>query len=149
MRATGGEAVKQNCCKKNEQMRTTKQSRENGVLVATDKGQEKKYEMQNISQSGILLVEPKDVIYGGKKVGENSRDNDLDVNIIKGKAFSNVREANKEATTVLKASREITLESALEYIQDDELVEITPDAIRIRKRELSETKRKQLTRKQK
>ena len=71
------------------------------------------------------------------------------VNVVKGKAFSNVREANKEATTVLKASREITLESALEYIQDDELVEITPDNIRIRKTELSESKRKQIARKNK
>ena len=69
------------------------------------------------------------------------------MNIIKGKAFSNVREANKEATTVLKASREITLESALEYIQDDELVEITPEHVRLRKKELSETKRKQIARK--
>ena len=89
------------------------------------------------------------MIYGGQIVGENSRDNDLEVNIVKGKAFSNVREANKEATTVLKASREITLESALEYIQDDEFVEITPDSIRLRKKELSETKRKQIARKNK
>ena len=64
----------------------------------------------------------------------------------KGKAFSNVRESNKEATVVLKASREITLEVALEYIQDDELVEITPDDIRLRKKELSETNRKQVAR---
>jgi GTP-binding protein len=105
--------------------------------------------MLNISQRGVLFVEPQEVIYGGQIVGENSRDNDLEVNIIKGKAFSNVRESNKEATTVLKASREITLESALEYIQDDELVEITPDAIRVRKKELSETKRKQMARKNK
>jgi GTP-binding protein len=105
--------------------------------------------MLNISQRGILFVEPQDVIYGGQIVGENSRDKDLEVNIIKGKAFSNVREANKEATTVLKASRDITLESALEYIEDDELVEITPDNIRIRKRELSESKRKQIARKNK
>jgi len=149
MTATGGEAVMYHCFQKYAPMRTTMYRRANGVLVATAPGQATTYAMLNISQRGILFVEPQDVIYGGQIVGENSRDNDLDVNIIKGKAFSNVREANKEATTVLKASREITLESALEYIQDDELVEITPDAIRIRKRELSETKRKQLSRKQK
>jgi len=103
--------------------------------------------MLNISQRGILFVDPQDVIYAGQIVGENARDNDLDVNITKGKAFSNVRESNKEATVVLKASIKITLESALEYIQDDELVEITPDSIRLRKKELSETKRKQLARK--
>ena len=80
-------------------------------------------------------------MYAGQIVGENARDADLGVNIVKGKAFSNVREANKEATQVLKASRETTLESGLEYIQDAELVEITPDAIRLRKRILDESKR--------
>ena len=71
-----------------------------------------------------------------------ARDNDLDVNIVKGKAFSNVRESTKEATVVLKASREITLEAALEYIQDDELVEITPKSFRIRKRGLTASQRR-------
>ena len=68
------------------------------------------------------------------------------MNIAKGKAFSNVRESTKEATVVLKASRAITLEGALEYIQDDELVEITPDAIRLRKKILDEGRRKQIAR---
>ncbi|MAI66471.1 MAG: translational GTPase TypA [Phycisphaerae bacterium] len=147
--ATGGEAVMYHCFQKYAPTRTTMYRRPNGVLIATAPGQATTYAMLNISQRGVLFVEPQDVIYGGQIVGENSRDNDLEVNIIKGKAFSNVREANKEATTVLKASREITLESALEYIQDDELVEITPGDIRIRKRELSETKRKQIARKNK
>ena len=80
---------------------------------------------------------------------ENSRDNDLDVNIVKSKAFSNMREATKEATVVLKASRKLSLEAALEYIQDDELVEITPDAIRIRKKILEESKRRQVARQEK
>ena len=147
--ATAGEAVMYHCFQKYAPTRTTMYRRPNGVLIATATGQAAVYAMLNISQRGILFVEPQEVIYGGQIVGENSRDNDLEVNIIKGKAFSNVREANKEATTVLKASREITLESALEYIQDDELVEITPNAIRVRKRELSESKRKQTARKNK
>ncbi|MBC8201769.1 MAG: translational GTPase TypA, partial [Planctomycetes bacterium] len=147
--ATAGEAVMYHCFHKYAPVRTTVYRRANGVLIATAPGQATTYAMLNISQRGILFVEPQDVIYGGQIVGENSRDNDLEVNVIKGKAFSNVRESNKEATTVLKTSREITLESALEYIQDDELVEITPDAIRIRKKELSESKRKQLARKKK
>jgi len=147
--ATAGEAVMYHCFQKYAPSRTTMYKRANGVLIATAPGQATTYAMLNISQRGILFVEPQEVIYGGQIVGENSRDNDLEVNIIKGKAFSNVREANKEATTVLKASRDITLESALEYIQDDELVEITPDAIRVRKKELSESKRKQLARKNK
>ncbi|MBT4524789.1 MAG: hypothetical protein HOC21_07705 [Phycisphaerae bacterium] len=147
--ATAGEAVMYHCFQKYAPSRTTMYRRPTGVLIATAPGQATTYAMLNISQRGVLFVEPQEVIYGGQIVGENSRDNDLEVNIVKGKAFSNVREANKEATTVLKSSRDITLESALEYIQDDELVEITPDAIRVRKRELSETRRKQIARKNK
>ncbi len=145
--ATGGEAVMYHCFQKYAPIRTTVYRRANGVLIATALGNATMYSMLNISQRGILFVDPQDVIYAGQIVGENARDNDLDVNITKGKAFSNVRESNKEATVVLKASIKITLESALEYIQDDELVEITPDDIRLRKKELSETKRKQLARK--
>ena len=145
--ATGGEAVLYHCFQKYAPIRTTMYKRANGVLIATAPGSATTYAMLNISQRGILFVDPQDVIYAGQIVGEYSRDNDLDVNITKGKAFSNVRESNKEATVVLKASRDITLESALEYIQNDELVEITPDDIRLRKKELSESKRKQLGRK--
>jgi GTP-binding protein len=145
--ATAGEAVMYHCFQKYAPIRTTVYRRANGVLIATALGNATTYSMLNISQRGILFVDPQDVIYAGQIVGENARDNDLDVNITKGKAFTNVRESNKEATVVLKASIKITLESALEYIQDDELVEITPDDIRLRKKELSETKRKQLARK--
>lgn len=117
-------------------------------MVATAAGQAATYSMINLSQRGVLFVEPQEVVYAGQIVGENARDNDLGVNIAKGKAFSNVRESNKEATVVLKSSRDINLESALEYIQDDELVEITPNAIRLRKRILDENKRKQQVRHQ-
>ena len=147
--ATGGQAVMYHCFQKYAPRRTMSYRRQNGVMVATADGQATTYSMLNLSQRGILLVETQDVIYAGQIVGENARDADLGVNIVKGKAFSNVREANKEATQVLKASRETTLESGLEYIQDDELVEITPDAIRLRKRILDESKRKQISRQQK
>ncbi|MAT80202.1 MAG: translational GTPase TypA [Phycisphaerae bacterium] len=147
--ATGGEAVMYHCFQKYAPVRTTAYRRNNGVLVATANGQAATYAMINLSQRGILFVEPQDVVYAGQIVGENARDNDLGVNIVKGKAFSNVRESTKEATVVLKASREITLEYALEYIQDDELVEITPDAIRLRKKVLDESRRKQIARQQK
>ncbi len=147
--ATGGEAVMYHSFVRYAPTRSTTYRRSNGVMVATADGQAATYSMINLSQRGILFVEPQEVIYTGQIVGENARDNDLGVNIVKGKAFSNVRESNKEATVVLKSSREITLESALEYIQDDELVEITPDAIRLRKKILDETRRKQLARSQK
>ena len=147
--ATGGEAVMYHCFQKYAPSRSTTFGRSNGVMVATASGQATTYSMLNLSQRGILFVDPQDVIYAGQIVGENARDNDLGVNITKGKAFSNVRESTKEATVVLKASREITLEGALEYIQDDEFVEITPDAIRLRKRILDEGRRKQIERQRK
>ena len=146
--ATGGEAVMYHSFSRYAPVRSTTYRRTNGVMVATAAGQAATYSMINLSQRGVLFVEPQEVVYAGQIVGENARDNDLGVNIAKGKAFSNVRESNKEATVVLKSSRDINLESALEYIQDDELVEITPNAIRLRKRILDENKRKQQVRHQ-
>lgn len=144
--ATAGEAVMFHAYHEHAPSRTTAYRRPNGVMIATMPGQATTFSMLNLSQRGVLMVEPGEVIYAGQVVGENARDNDLDVNIVKSKAFSNMREATKEATVVLKASRKLSLESALEYIQDDELVEITPDAIRIRKKILEESKRRQVAR---
>ncbi len=147
--ATAGEAVMFHAYHEHAPTRTVAYRRPNGVMIATTAGQATTYSMLNLSQRGVLMVEPGEVIYAGQVVGENSRDNDLDVNIVKAKAFSNMREATKEATVVLKTSRKLSLESALEYIQDDELVEITPDAIRIRKKILEETRRRQVARQEK
>jgi GTP-binding protein len=144
--ATAGEAVMHHCFQKYAPVRTMTYRRANGVLVATQNGLATTYSMLSLSQRSVLFVEPQEVIYAGQIVGENARDGDMDVNIVKAKAFTNVRESNKEATVVLKASRELMLEGALEYIQDDELVEITPDAIRLRKKILAEGMRKQKAR---
>ena len=144
--ATAGEAVMFHAYHEHAPSRTTAYRRPNGVMIATMPGQATTFSMLNLSQRGVLMVEPGEVIYAGQVVGENARDNDLDVNIVKSKAFSNMREATKEATVVLKASRKLSLESALEFIQDDELVEITPDAIRVRKKILQESKRRQVAR---
>ena len=144
--ATAGDAVMYHTFLRYAPTRSTVYRRPNGVMIATQAGQATTYAMLNLSQRGVMFVEPQDVIYAGQVVAENSRDNDLGVNIVKGKAFSNVRESTKEATVVLKAPRLHTLESALEYIEEDELVEITPDAIRMRKRILDENRRKQLAR---
>jgi GTP-binding protein len=116
--------------------------RSNGVMIATEAGQVKTYSLLNLSDRGIMFVEPQDKVYAGQVVGENSRDNDLSINVVKGKAFSNVRESNKEATVVLKSPRLHSLEEALEYIEADEFVEITPDSVRLRKKLLSEVGRK-------
>ena len=145
--ATAGEAVMTHAFHEFAPKRTATHRRANGVMVATNAGQATTFAMLNLSQRGVLFVESGDPIYAGQVVGENARDNDLDVNIVKAKAFSNMRESTKEATVVLKASRTLSLEAALEYIQDDELVEITPDAIRLRKKILDEATRRQVARK--
>jgi GTP-binding protein len=96
-----------------------------------------------------MFVTPQYPVYAGQVVGENSRDSDMNVNPVKAKAFSNVRESTKEATVTLKAPRLLGLEPALEYIESDELVEITPQSIRVRKRLLDENARKRESRNRK
>jgi GTP-binding protein len=95
-----------------------------------------------MAERGVLFVSPGDKVYAGQIVGEHNRDNDLVVNITRLKHLSNVRAASKEATIVLKPPRKMTLEACLEYIEDDELVEIAPGTVRMRKRVLDESMRK-------
>lgn len=140
--ATGGQAIMHHTFQKYAPVRNVNYGRSNGVMIATEGGQVKTYSLLNLSERGIMFVEPQDKVYSGQIVGENSRDNDLGVNVVKGKAFSNVRESNKEATVVLKSPRLHSLEEALEYIEADELVEITPNSVRLRKKQLSEVGRK-------
>src|SRR5262249_51453415 len=99
-----------------------------------------------LADRGVLFVTPGDKVYAGQIVGEHNRDNDLVVNITRLKHLTNMRQANKEQTVVLKAARKMSLEACLEYIEDDELVEITPASVRIRKRILDESMRKRAER---
>jgi GTP-binding protein len=147
--ATGGEAVMYHSFLRYAPARSKSFRRANGVMISTETGQATTYALLNLSERGVMFVKPGDPVYAGQVVGENSRDNDLGVNVVKAKAFSNVRESTKEATVTLKAPRMITLEAALEYIESDELVEVTPEAIRLRKRLLSETDRKKAERAEK
>jgi len=94
----------------------------------------------------MLFVKPGDKVYGGQVVGEHNRDNDLTVNIVREKKLDNIRSSTKEATVTLKASRTLSLEDALEYVESDEVVEITPGSVRMRKRELNESMRKKADR---
>ena len=110
-------------------------------MVASEPGKVTFHAAEQLCQRGILFHEPGDEVYEGQIVGENARDNDLTVNIVKAKAFSNVRE-NKDATVVLKASRKMTLEEMLEYCERDELVEVTPESLRLRKKLLKEAERR-------
>ena len=89
-----------------------------------------------------MFVRPTEAVYNGMIVGEHTRDNDLEVNVIKGKKLSNVRSSGADEAIALEPPRDITLEHALEFIRDDELVEVTPDAIRLRKRMLTSHERK-------
>ncbi len=123
--------------------------RAQGVMIATEKGRVTGHAVENLHDRGMLFVQPGDEVYAGQVVGEHNRDNDIGVNIVREKALTNIRQANKEATVTLKARRELSLEQALEYIEDDELVEITPGAVRLRKRVLDAGARRRVERQKK
>ncbi len=105
------------------------------------------YACFNLQERSVLFVSPGEDVYEGMVVGENSRDNDLCVNVIKGKQLTNVRAAGSDENIILTPPRRFTLEQAIDYIQDDELIEVTPTSIRMRKRLLTEAERKQADRK--
>jgi GTP-binding protein len=100
------------------------------------------YACFNIQERGTLFVAPGDEVYEGMVVGENNRDNDLVVNITKGKQLTNIRAAGSDENIILTPPRTFTLEQGIDFIQDDELIEVTPHFIRLRKRILSESERK-------
>ena len=116
--------------------------RGSGVLIASESGQVTAYALDNLADRGAMFVSPTQQVYQGQIVGEHCRDGDIEVNICRGKKLTNIRAASSDKTVVLKTPREITLEIALEFIEDDELVEITPDALRLRKRYLTAIDRK-------
>ena len=113
-----------------------------GVLVSMENGQSTAYSIGNLEDRGIMFIEPGTEVYEGMVVGECNRDNDLAVNVVKGKQLTNTRAAGSDHTVVLKRPRPISLEYALDYINSDELVEVTPNNIRIRKRILNTEERK-------
>jgi GTP-binding protein len=121
--------------------------RTRGSLVSMDTGEATSYQLENLQPRGVLFVEPGDRIYEGMVVGEHSRGNDLPCNPTKRKAATNIRSATKETTVVLNVPRKMSLDAALEWIADDELVEITPRSIRIRKAVLDAETRKKIERK--
>ena len=113
-----------------------------GVLVSTETGKSTAYGIGQLEDRGIMFIEPNTEVYEGMIVGECNRDNDLAINVVKGKELTNTRAAYSDKTVVLKRPRPITLEYALDYINQDELVEITPNFIRLRKRILNTEMRK-------
>lgn len=118
------------------------QGRRNGVLISNDKGEAVAYALWNLEDRGPMMIEPGWKVYTGMIVGEHTRDNDLVINVLKGKQLTNIRTTSKDEAVRLTPPIRMTLEKALAYIQDDELVEVTPSSIRLRKMMLDETDRK-------
>ena len=118
------------------------QGRGRGVLVADRVGRAVGFALQNLQERGTLFVSPGEEVYGGMIVGENARPGDLDVNVGKEKKLTNMRAAGSDESIKLEPPRRLTLEVALEFIEDDELIEITPDAVRLRKTVLDQNTRK-------
>jgi GTP-binding protein len=120
--------------------------RKRGVLVADREGVAVAYAIFNLQERAQMFVQPGDPVYGGMIVGENARAGDMDVNITKEKKLTNMRTTAADEALRLEPPREVTLELALEYIEEDELIEVTPDAIRLRKRALDASDRKKAQR---
>ena len=116
--------------------------RKNGVLITMEQGETTAYSLDGLQPRGILFIGPGVEVYGGMIIGQHAKDNDLDVNPCKGKKLSNVRASGSDDAIKLTPPRLLTLEQALEFIDEDELVEVTPKSIRLRKKELDPNKRK-------
>jgi GTP-binding protein len=116
--------------------------RKNGVLISMEQAESVGFALMNLEERGIIFIHPQTKCYEGMIIGEHARENDLVVNIAKGKKLSNMRASGSDEATRLTPPKEHTLEQALEYIENDELVEVTPNFIRMRKRILSEADRK-------
>ena len=113
-----------------------------GVLVSMEAGSTTTYALHNLEPRGVLFVGPQVEVYSGMIVGEHSKENDIEVNPVRGKQLTNVRSVTADEKLFLAPPRKMSLEEALSYIQDDELVEVTPATIRLRKKELDSGKRK-------
>ena len=118
------------------------QGRRNGVLISNDQGEAVSYAMWNLEDRGPMMIEPGIKVYAGMIIGQHTRENDLEVNVLKGKKLTNVRAAGKDEAVKLTTPIRMTLEKSLAYIETDELVEVTPKSIRLRKTILDPNDRK-------
>jgi GTP-binding protein len=123
--------------------------RHHGALVSIDTGKATTYSIMSVEERGTVFVEPGTEVYEGMIVGENSRENDLTVNITKAKQMTNVRSATKDQTSVIKKPKKLTLEESLEFLNDDEYCEVTPESIRLRKQILNKNEREKAAKKKK
>src|SRR5256885_4155750 len=145
--ATQGTAIMHHNFHEYAPMRGDVPSRSNGVMIANGSGNVNAFALNNLQERGVMFVEPGDAVYEGQIVAENARDNDMVVNPTTAKKLSNMRTTGSDENIMLKPARKMTLEQALEYIEEDELVEATPTSIRLRKKLLTENQRKKAGRK--
>jgi GTP-binding protein len=148
LNATSGEAIMHHTFYDYQPVRGDIPARINGVMVSTETGRSTAYALENLQERGTLFVGAGEQVYEGQIVGEHCRDNDLPVNVCREKKLTNIRASTAEKSILLKPPRQLTLELALEYIEEDELVEVTPKAIRLRKIYLKESERKRWARQQ-
>jgi GTP-binding protein len=146
LNSTGGHAIMHHNFYDYQPMRGSIPARLNGVLISTDTGRATPYALDNLQERGTLFIGGGEQVYEGQVVGEHCRDNDLPVNVCREKKLTNIRAAGSDKSIILKPPRQMTLEQALEYIEEDELVEVTPKAIRLRKNFLKENDRKRQAR---
>ena len=124
----------------------TVESRTQGALISMDNGEAVAFSLYNLQARGTLFIKPQDKVYNGMVIGESARPGDLEVNPLKGKQLTNMRSSGADDAIKLVPPRTMTLESAMEWIEDDELIEVTPESIRIRKKHLDPVERRRALR---
>ncbi|MEM7261380.1 MAG: GTP-binding protein, partial [Planctomycetota bacterium] len=144
--ATKGQAIMHHNFHDYEPVRGTIPKRKAGVMISGETGAATAYTLDALYDRGVFFVKPGETVYEGQVVGEHCKDSDITVNVIRNKKLSNVRASGKDDQTMIKPPRVLSLEAALEYIQDDELLEITPESLRLRKRILKESDRRRSSR---
>ncbi len=146
MNATAGKAIMHHAFERYEPMRGAIPQRKAGVMIATTTGQVTAYALDSLYDRGVFFVAPGEQVYEGQVAGEHCKDKDIPVNVVRSKQHSNVRASSKDEAAKVRPARKMSLEATMEYIQADELVEICPSSIRIRKRLLKETDRRRQAR---
>ena len=144
--ATQGRAIMHHTYERYEPMKGSIPQRQAGVMVATDTGPVTAYALDNLFDRGFFFVKPGEQVFEGQVVGEHCKDKDCPVNVARAKQMSNVRSSGKDDSAKVRPARIMSLEATLEYIQADELAEICPKSIRIRKRLLKEGDRRKAAR---
>ncbi len=147
MNATGGRAVMHHTFERYELMRGAIPQRKSGVMIATTVGQVTAYALDALYDRGVFFVEPGEKVYEGQVVGEHCKEKDIPVNVVRSKQLTNIRASGKDDSARVRPARKMSLEATMEYIQEDELVEICPNSIRIRKQLLKEVDRQRYARK--